>query len=232
MRKLYGRGVCWAIVTTVVAVAALGTWGAEAQTRQLQVAPQRSTTPQRATDEVRRAESIPVVRQLPEAKSAATSAARAKPAAPLSTAAKLQALTPSQPPTAGTSVQGKEPPKISTLRLTVQSPYAYNRGYLVLNDVHRLDAENNFASWENSKSATGDVQVHVNLEKGKRYLADMIVYCDGPRNFLYGFEAVSVQEGNHHLLMLLEPDTSGWKSLILHNGTGYTFYAFEISVQE
>lgn len=237
MRNITVHSCLWA----TAALAAFFLNGlAEAQQRQQVQVQQRAVTPQRAVvsvQPVQSADAIPVVRQTPKTDfgSMAAKGAEAigKPAAPLSNAAKLKALNPAPPPSGVTDVQQAPPPKLTSIKLTPREPYKSNRGYLAFNELRHIDAESNVATWYYPQnSGMGFVRAHLNVEKGERYLVDFNVSCMDEQTFHYAGQSTTLQAGDHHLLVILEPDESGWMTLLLWNDNRYSFHSLEVTVQE
>jgi hypothetical protein len=238
MRTRTVRGV--AAIRTILGLAVLLSGGiAAAQDRQPtriqdDRAPRaRQDVPIRAAP----AQTIPVLRISPQAEAAPQlpdgSILEAKPAAPLTTEAKLKALTPPEPPSGAGDIQKAPDPKLTSIKLSAKNPYAHNRGYLTFNEVRHADTSSDYVMWYYPQnSGMGFVQARLNLEKGKRYLADMNVSCSEEQTFHYGSQTVTVQEGSHHLLVILEPQGSGWTTLTLWNDKSWAFYTLEVTVQE
>jgi hypothetical protein len=213
------------------------------QTVYAQDRPTRLQRPQRApvqNVQVQAApvETIPVIRVTPSPTLQVALPEEAKPAgtmpAPMSHQAKLKALLPPPPPpAAGGNVAGPKEPTITTMKLTAKEPFKHERGYLLFNETRHIDTNGDFATWFYPQNpGMGYVQARVKLEGGKRYLADMSVSCNEPQTFTFNAQKTSLQAGSHHLLLILEPQQSGWVSLTLSNDERWAFYSFEISVMD
>jgi len=144
----------------------------------------------------------------------------------------LKSNGPTPPPSGPGNVQNTPPPKITTLKLSTRNNY-HGLGWLEFNETRHSDAKVDYTMWFSPMSGMGYMKAHLKFEKGERYLIDWSVGCDDKRDFHYlstgGSQTTTLNEGEHHLLAIIEPQSSGWSSLMLWADTQWVFYGVEVS---
>jgi hypothetical protein len=179
--------------------------------------------------------SIPVERVTPDSKPAPRAPEVAafvpKPAAPLTLPPSVKA--PKPPAVPAGDFAATPDAKLTSIKLTAKNPYAHNRGFLKFNESRHVDTDEDFVIWHYPQNKSmGYAQARLNLEKGKRYLVDMNISCEDEQTFYYNTQNTTLQKGSHHLLLMLEPQASGWTSLTLWNDERWAFYSMEVTLQE
>jgi hypothetical protein len=155
----------------------------------------------------------------------------AKPLAPKHKTEILKWVT-RKPPSGAGNVQNTPDPKITTLKLSARNSF-HGLGWLEFNELRHIDAKADYAMWYQPNSGMGYMKAHLKVEKGEKYLVDWNVSCSGTREFHYsstgGNQHTKLSGGSHHLLAIIEPQSSGWTSLMLWADVEWSFRGVEIS---
>lgn len=156
----------------------------------------------------------------------------ASPPAPLTNAQKVTYLKGSGND-AGGNISGPDA-SLKTVTLTPKRPHVENQGYVGFYLAWFVDPEGSRASFYTpSGTLAPRLWVSVNVVQGNRYLVDFHLFSTPAQTFTVihegGEQTFNLQAGSKHLLLILEPKSSGYVKLTLKSGRAFTFYAAEIS---
>ena len=120
------------------------------------------------------------------------------------------------------------------LKLTPREPWS-GWGHLEFNEVRHIDAEGDYALFYTATDPSmAFTRAYVDVQQGERYLIDVAVSVSREVTFSFGAGGNGIQttvdDGDHHLLLYLEPHASKEISVMLFPDVAdYVFHSLEIT---